>query len=221
MVKKKKSNYTFTLHSFGYGEYYDYEMLKEVSLIKDGSYFHIYQLPDVDLAYITIYGYLSTIMDVNVQLKIESQFNINRVYGIEDMYEANFNKEKIPSFDVTVIQVGYGRKYGYVIEVDVPEGTPYGTEVLKAYVPKLKLEEKYYWDEKYSITAYEEYIRCIVVIIFMEGYELSTSGITVINQGIIWIEKNYNGTRNWVKELNEAKTDLNTGTRNGKANLLS
>ena len=220
--EQNKSDYIFTLHSFGYGEYYDYIMLKEISLIKDGSYFHINQLPDVNLAYIKIYGYLSTVKDVNVQLKIESKYDIVSVYGIEDMYDANItNGTTSSSFKVTLIQVGYGRKYEYVLLVDVPENTPKGTEVLNATVSKLGLEAKYLWDGKYSLPAYEEYIRCIVVIIFIEGYEKSYSGISVIEEGIEWIKNNYNGTRNWVKELNEAKTDLNTGGRSGNANLLS
>ena len=186
---QNKSDYIFTLHSFGYGEYYDYVMLKEISLIKDGSYFHIKQLTDVNIAYIKIYGYLSTVMDVNVQLKMESKFDIVKVYGIEDMYKANIENETLSSFKVTLIQVGYGRKYEFVLLVDVPRETPINTEVLNATVPKLGLEAKYFWDGKFSAPAYEEYIRCIVVIIFIEGYDKGYSGVSVIEDGIEWIKK--------------------------------
>ena len=71
--------------------------------------------------------------------------------------------------------------------VDVPKFTPYGTEVLNATVPKLGLVDKFYWDEKFSLPAYEEYIRCIIVIIFMRGYQLGSGGVTIIQEGIIWI----------------------------------
>ena len=218
---QNKSDYIFTLHSFGYGVYYDYVMLKEIALVKDGAYFHIKQLTDVNIAYIRIYGYLSTVMDVDVQLKMESKFDIVKVYGIEDMYKANIENETLSSFKVTLIQVGYGRKYEFVLLVDVPRETPIDTEVLNATVPKLGLEAKYFWDGKFSAPAYEEYIRCIVVIIFIKGYDNGYSGVSVIEDGIEWIKKNYNGTRNWVKEFDEAKNDLTTGGRSGNANLLS
>jgi hypothetical protein len=221
MIDQNKTNYTFTLHTFGYGASYNYELMKEISLIMDGSFFHIYDIANIGDYYLIIYGYLSTVMDVNVKLTIESEFDMVEVYGKEDMHKAVLTNDTISSFTVENIQLGYGRNYKYVVLVDIPRNTPSGTEVLNATVPKLGLDAKFLWDEKYSLPAYEEYIRCIIVIIFIEGYQLSSSGVTVINEGIIWIEKNYNGTRNWVKELNDAKTDLNSGGNSGKANLLS
>ena len=218
MISQNKSNYTFTLHTFGYGDDYNYELLKEISLIMDGSYFHVYDLANIGDYYLIIYGFLSTVIDVNVKLIIESQFDMVEVYFKENMHKAILTNS---SYTVENIQLGSGKSYKYVALVDVPKNTPFGTEVLKATVPKLGLDAKFLWDEKYSLPAYEEYIRCIVVIIFMEGYELSSSGVTIINEGIIWIEKNYNGTRNWIKELNNAKDDLITGGNSGKANLLS
>ena len=41
MINQNKTNYTFTLHTFGYGASYNYELMKEISLIMDGSYFHV------------------------------------------------------------------------------------------------------------------------------------------------------------------------------------
>ena len=205
MINQNKSNYTFTLHTFGYGASYNYELMKEISLIMDGSFFHIYDIANIGDYYLIIYGYLSTVMDVNVKLTIESEFDMVEVYGKEDMHKAVLTNDTISSFTVENIQLGYGRNYKYVVLVDIHRNTPSGTEVLNATVPKLGLDAKFLWDEKYSLPAYEEYIRCIIVIIFIEGYQLSSSGVTVINEGIIWIEKNYNGTRNWVKELNNAK----------------
>ena len=217
--RQGKKNYVFTLNTFGYGSYYDYNLMNNIALIRDGAYFNIDKLGDVNDAFLKIYGSLSTVSNVNVQLKIQSKFHLTKVYGIEDMYDANITSD---AFNVKLIQVIYGKKYDFTLLVDVPENTPIGTEVLNATVSSLGLNAKYLWDEKYSQPAYEEYIKCIVVIIFIEGYNNQYNGISILEEGIEWMKANYNGTRNWIKEFNGAIADLqNSGTTNGRANLLS
>ena len=216
IIKEGKRDYVFTLYSFGYGYYFDYTLMNSIALIKDGAYFNIDKLSDVKDAFLKIYGSLSTVSNVNVQLKIQSNFNIIKVYGIEDMHKANMTSD---TFNVKLIQVVYGRKYDFTLLVDVPKNTPYGTEVLNATVSSLGLKAKYLWDENYSPAAYEEYIKCIVVIIFIDGY--NNQWISILEEGIEWIKSNYNGTRNWIKEFNGAIEDLKSTGNKGKANLLS
>ena len=214
-----KTDYVFTLHSFGYGDSYDYELLNEIALIKDGSFFNIAKLSDVGDAFLKIYGSLSTVVDVNIELKIQSKFNIIDVYGKEDMHNASITNDTISSFNVKLIQVIYGKKYDFVLLVDIPYTTPLGTEVLNAKVSKLDLFANYLWDGKFSLPAYEEYIRCIVVIFLFEGYNKKST--EDIDNGMEWIRTNYNGTRNWVKELDEARGELLIGGNSRYANLLS
>ena len=216
--RQGKKNYVFTLNTFGYGSYYDYNLMNNIALIRDGAYFNIDKLGDVNDAFLKIYGSLSTVSNVNVQLKIQSKFHLTKVYGIEDMYDANITSD---AFNVKLIQVIYGKKYDFTLLVDVPENTPIGTEVLNATVSSLGLNAKYLWDEKYSQPAYEEYIKCIVVIIFIDGYNNQYKGISILEEGIEWMKANYNGTRNWIKEFNGAITDLGNNAYIGKANLLS
>ena len=83
MEREGKKDFVFTLNTFGYGVSYDYNLMKNISLIKDGAYFNIDKLSDVNDAFLKIYGSLSTVSNVNVQLKIQSNFNITKVYGIE------------------------------------------------------------------------------------------------------------------------------------------
>ena len=221
-----KNDYVFNLNTFGYGDYHDYILMNDIALIKPGSYFFIHNLNDVNDCFLKIYGSLSTISDVNVHLKVQSGYNILKVYGIEDMYEANLinstsTSRTLSTFETTLIQVIYGKKYEFVLLVDVPKKTPIGTEVLKATMPSLGLTAKYLWDGKYSRPAYEEYIKCIVVIIFQEGYEKSYSGVPIIEEGKVWIQNNYNGTRYWAREFDGAINDLKKGNNEGNANLLS
>ena len=216
MVSEGKKDFTFTLYTFGYGSHFDSELMNNIALIKDGNYFNIDKLSDVNDAFLKIYGSLSTVSNVNVQLKIQSNFKIIKVYGIEDMHEANMTSD---TFNVKLIQVVYGRKYNFVLLVDIPKNTPNGTEVLNATVSSLGLQAKYFWDENYSKPAYEEYIRCIVVIIFIDGYNNNMTSI--FEKGIIWIKTYYKGIKNWIKEFNGAIEDLKSFGKIGKANLLS
>ena len=219
--REGKKDFVFTLNTFGYGYYYDYTLMNNIALIRDGAYFNIDKLSDVNDAFLKIYGSLSTVSNVNVQLKIQSNFNITKVYGIEDMYDANITTDTLSSFKVKLIQVVYGKKYDFTLLVDIPKDTPYGTEVLNATVSSLGLKAKYLWDENYSPAAYEEYIRCIVVIIFIEGYNTGYYGVPILEDGIEWMKTNYNGTRNWIQEFNSAITDLESNDGKGNANLLS
>ena len=171
LERTNKTDYVFTLNTFGYGDYHDYALMKDIALIKPGSYCFIHNLKNVNDYYLLIYGALSTIIDVNAQIKVQSEYNIVDVYGIQDMYKANLinstsTSRTLSTFETTLIQVIYGKRYEFVLLVDVPKKTPIGTEVLKATMPSLGLTAKYLWDGKYSRPAYEEYIKCIVVIIF-------------------------------------------------------
>ena len=228
LEREKKEDYVFTLNSFGFGDYHDYQLMNDIALIRPGSYFYIQKLKDVNDAYLKIYGSLSTVSNVNAQLKIQSKFNIVKVYGIEDMYKANLingTSSTLSSFETTLIQIIYGKRYEFVLLVDVPKNTPKGTEVLTASMPSLGLNARYLWDEIYSKSAYEEYIRCIVVIIFIEGYESKYSGVTILEEGKEWMKLNYNGTRNWAKEFDGVINDISSSGSYyggvGLANLLS
>ena len=80
---ENKTDYVFTLNSFSFGNYLDYILMNDIALIKPGVYyFYIEILKQVEEAYGTIYVILSTVSDVNVQLKALSEFNIVKVYGL-------------------------------------------------------------------------------------------------------------------------------------------
>ena len=106
LEKENKTDYVFTLNSFGFGNYHDYILMNDIALIKPGTYFYIEILKQVEEAYGTIYGTLSTVSDVNVQLKALSKFNIVKVYGLEDLYIAdliNGTSTLLSYFETTII----------------------------------------------------------------------------------------------------------------------
>ena len=52
--------------------------MRKIAAIRDGGYFFIEKLSDVNDAFLLIYGSLSTIYQVNANLLVQSQFKINR-----------------------------------------------------------------------------------------------------------------------------------------------
>lgn len=223
-----KNNYAFSLHTFGYGNDNDYKLMKNLAKIKDGGYFFINILLAVEGAYLKIYGSLSTIYDVNLHLTIQSKYKIVKIFGMEEMYETSLTNKIIAynnflyTFNTTIIQAIYGAKYEYLVLLDIPLLIPFGTEVLNATVNPLGIKAKYLWDTIFSIIAYEVYIKCISYTYFSDGYNTwPTKGIIIIYEGKTWIESNYNGTRNWIEEYDDAINDLNNFGTFRASNLLS
>ena len=104
LIDTNKKNYTFTLHSFGYGDgYFEPEVLRDIALIKDGFFAHIKSNSEIEDSYQQFFGALSTVYDVDIQLMAQSKFNIVKAYGIEDMYERSLMHRDVINF-VKVVQ---------------------------------------------------------------------------------------------------------------------
>ena len=229
-----KNDYIFSLHTIGYGNSHDAVLMRKIAAIRDGGYFFIEKLSDVNDAFLLIYGSLSTIYQVNANLLVQSQFKINSVYGMDEMYKASLTNNNPYTFSVDIIHFQYGKVYSFVALVDIPEDTPYGTEVLRAKVSFLNKTAYFYWDQNYQPDsgeytcdsydqfAYEEYIRGISSVIFTNAFNAGASGgKTIINNGIQWLDKYFNGIYDWKTEFNKVLTDLSNFSTSGKANLLS
>ena len=86
-----KQDFAFTLHTIGYGDKHDANLMRKLSLIRDGGYFFIRYLSTVNSAILEIYGSLSTNFKVNVELEITSNYKIEKVSTKND--ETNEEKE--------------------------------------------------------------------------------------------------------------------------------
>jgi len=125
-------------------------------------------------------------------------------------------------FKTKLLQVIYGIRYDFVFLVDVPDNTAYGTEILSANLSPLGLNKKYLWDKNNSTSAYEEYIRCIVFTIFIEGYNDGNTQVYIIEEGLVWIQTNYRGLRNWEYEFHVVINEFQTSYGNElKGKILS
>ena len=70
----------------------------------------------------------------------------------------NFNSKS--KYQIEIIQLRAGKSYDFVFEIDIPQNTEKGTEILKA---KFMDEEKnYVYNDEFGNYAFEQYIRSIV-----------------------------------------------------------
>ena len=217
----RKDNYIFTTHSLGYGTYHDSNIMTKISMIRDGSYFFVKEFKQIKKYFIQIYGCLSTIVETKLQLKVQSNFRIVEVAGSDDMYQSSLTTVKPYTFITNILQVVGGKTYSFVTYVDIPEDTPYGTEVLNATIVNTEIKANYLWDNYVDEAAYEEYIRCIAFTIIADGFSKGINGLVIIQNGIAWIQLNYEGYFNWEGVLSETIYDLQSFNTYGKANILS
>ena len=225
IISRKKSNYAFDLHTLGFGDGHDADLMYRISLIRDGGYFFIRYLSMVNDAILEIYGSLSTTYETNVVVTITSNYTIDDVKGREDMYK-NYLKSQAPSnFTTQIIHFVYGKRYDFITLVDIPSNTEKDVVVLTATISPFDKVANYLWDDALNPYAYEEYIRGISFTYFQDAYKNGLSqiskGISVMNTAYNWIDVNYDGIRDWKTEYNAIITDLNNFNTFGKANILS
>ena len=241
IINQKKNDYVFTVHTLGYGNSHDALLMKKIAAIRDGGYFFIQKLTDVNEAFLQIYGSLSSNYAINVNVQVQSNFQIKKVFGMDEMYNASLTSTKPYTFNVDLIHYKYGKTYSIVSLVDIPDNTPYGTEVLKVSVLSWDQIIYFYWDKSpnnenegsspdyYDSYAYEEYIKGICADYFSDAYNKASQGSSqainqgkaVINNGILWLEKSYDGVFDWKNEFQILLNDLTYFSSYGKANILS
>ena len=163
-----KKDYIFSLHAVGYGNDHDAQLMYRLSRIKDGSFLAIRRLSSIQDVYLEIYGSLSTVNEVNITLKIQSNYKINEPKGFDELYRPSLINNQSNHFaEFTIIHYFYGKRMSFEALVDIPKNISNGTEVLNAKVFKLNLTAKYYYDgSSYSSYAYEIYVKYIVVSYF-------------------------------------------------------
>ena len=72
----------FTLHTFGYGNEHDALLMYELSKIRDGGYFSIFQLANIKNALIEIFGGSVTMMSSYYKISVQSfGFSIENLFG--------------------------------------------------------------------------------------------------------------------------------------------
>lgn len=60
----------YTVHTFGYGKEYDPKLMTEIADLKDGDFYYIKELHEVNEAFLECLGGLGSVVGKNLELRI-------------------------------------------------------------------------------------------------------------------------------------------------------
>ena len=114
----KKLDLGFTLHTFGYGKDHDPKIMNTLAAVRDGGFYYVEEYKKVAEYFVNVLGAcVSTISERGI-LKIKSQYNIIKVYGLKDLFKYELKNNY---FETEMLQIMSGKEYTYVFEIKIPD----------------------------------------------------------------------------------------------------
>ena len=130
LLKSYPQKYDFTLNSFGFNDYDVPIYLVDFSDKRDGSFYSINntEMEKIKDYVLNVIGAMRTTSYNFVNMKIQSKYNISKIYGINHLSNFDFIDSKI--FINEVFQFLTGKEYTYVLEVAIPDDVDTGEKIL-------------------------------------------------------------------------------------------
>ena len=130
LLKSYPQKYDFTLNSFGFNDYDVPIYLVDFSDKRDGSFYSINntEMEKIKDYVLNVIGAMRTTSFNFVNMKIQSKYNISKIYGINHLSNFDFIDSKI--FINEVFQFLTGKEYTYVLEVAIPDDVDTGEKIL-------------------------------------------------------------------------------------------
>ena len=178
----------FTLHTFGYGNYYDDKIMKKLAVLRDGSFYYVEDYNKVSEYFACVLGGCISVLSKRAQLNVNllnKNCKIVKIFGGENLYEYELNDD---NFQTTMLQFICGKEYSFVLEIQIDENNiKIGEEFLEANFEfedisqnnKIINEYIKYNYELSSLNykkANEEYIRSQVYDILAQVMKLRENG---------------------------------------------
>lgn len=219
----KGKNLSFTLHTFGYGQDHDPLIMNKLAHIRDGSFYFVDELSKVKPYFVNVLGGCMSVISNQIKVTVKSTFKIVKVFGLEDLFtykiEDNF-------FETDLLQFISGKDYTYVFEVEIPEETSYGIELLDVEVKYTDMKgevhsqkDKYMYNHLKNTNtvkeviqkANEEYIRSVTYDTIQQALNEREKGQkeeakTKLNNMENWLKNNYSGKSTYVEDVQKSKT---------------
>ena len=219
----KGKNLSFTLHTFGYGKDHDPLIMNKLAHIRDGSFYFVDELSKVKPYFVNVLGGCMSVISNQIKVTVKSTFKIVKVFGLEDLFtykiEDNF-------FETDLLQFISGKDYTYVLELEIPEETSYGIELLDVEVKYTDMKgevhsqkDKYMYNHLKNTNtvkeviqkANEEYIRSVTYDTIQQALNEREKGQkeeakTKLNNMENWLKNNYSGKSTYVEDVQKSKT---------------
>ena len=217
-VKKitKGQNLSFTLHTFGYGDDYDSNLMSKLAIVRDGSFFAVENIDKIQDYFVNALGGCMSIIYSEVKIKVKllkENVKIQKIFGQDKLFEFEL---KDNYFSFNNLQIIAGKEYTYTFELELPDLLAINENIFEVEILADNLD-KFVEVGKYKVVgggfsiADEEYLKnklyetLAEAMILKEKKEIEKMN-SLLNKMKDWIEKNYDGINknSYLKKLNEA-----------------
>ena len=217
-VKKitKGQNLSFTLHTFGYGDDYDSNLMSKLAIVRDGSFFAVENIDKIQDYFVNALGGCMSIIYSEVKIKVKllkENVKIQKIFGQDKLFEFEL---KDNYFSFNNLQIIAGKEYTYTFELELPDLLAINENIFEVEILADNLD-KFVEVGKYKVVgggfsiADEEYLKnklyetLAEAMLLKEKKEIEKMN-SLLNKMKDWIEKNYDGINknSYLKKLNEA-----------------
>ena len=217
-VKKitKGQNLSFTLHTFGYGDDYDSNLMSKLAIVRDGSFFAVENIDKIQDYFVNALGGCMSIIYSEVKIKVKllkENVKIQKIFGQDKLFEFEL---KDNYFSFNNLQIIAGKEYTYTFELELPDLLAINENIFEVEILADNLD-KFVEVGKYKVVgggfsiADEEYLKnklyetLAEAMLLKEKKEIEKMN-SLLNNMKDWIEKNYDGINknSYLKKLNEA-----------------
>ena len=237
-VKKitKGQNLSFTLHTFGYGDDYDSNLMSKLAIVRDGSFFAVENIDKIQDYFVNALGGCMSIIYSEVKIKVKllkENVKIQKIFGQDKLFEFEL---KDNYFSFNNLQIIAGKEYTYTFELELPDLLAINENIFEVEILADNLD-KFVEVGKYKVVgggfsiADEEYLKnklyetLAEAMLLKEKKEIEKMN-SLLNNMKDWIEKNYDGINknSYLKKLNEAMgyfQDNNTYKQIGRRRITA
>jgi len=237
-VKKitKGQNLSFTLHTFGYGDDYDSNLMSKLAIVRDGSFFAVENIDKIQDYFVNALGGCMSIIYSEVKIKVKllkENVKIQKIFGQDKLFEFEL---KDNYFSFNNLQIIAGKEYTYTFELELPDLLAINENIFEVEILADNLD-KFVEVGKYKVVgggfsiADEEYLKnklyetLAEAMLLKEKKEIEKMN-SLLNNMKDWIEKNYDGINknSYLKKLNEAMgyfQDNNTYKQIGRTRITA
>ena len=237
-VKKitKGQNLSFTLHTFGYGDDYDSNLMSKLAIVRDGSFFAVENIDKIQDYFVNALGGCMSIIYSEVKIKVKllkENVKIQKIFGQDKLFEFEL---KDNYFSFNNLQIIAGKEYTYTFELELPDLLAINENIFEVEILADNLD-KFVEVGKYKVVgggfsiADEEYLKnklyetLAEAMLLKEKKEIEKMN-SLLNKMKDWIEKNYDGINknSYLKKLNEAMgyfQDNNTYKQIGRRRITA
>ncbi len=126
MLSSNAENIEFTIHSFGFGDDHDSKLLNEISKLRNGNFYYIQNLENINECFVNAFGGLLSIVGREALLKVKLQKAGHNLKELSDMKWLktygdfwNLNLET-NDYEINIQNLINGMKRDYVLDVEIP-----------------------------------------------------------------------------------------------------